>query len=111
VQYYKSRRSDKMAAISAGGSGYTGVRRLWQPGLATRLPFWQEMHMAAVIRLATADDAQAVQGIYAPLVRDTVISFEVEPPSVPVPPHELSVARKSAAWKSALAAGTSLLRL
>jgi L-amino acid N-acyltransferase YncA len=41
------------------------------------------MNMAAVIRLATANDAPAVQGIYAPIVRDTVISFEVEPPSVP----------------------------
>jgi L-amino acid N-acyltransferase YncA len=38
--------------------------------------------MAAVIRLATADDADAVQGIYAPIVRDTAISFEVDPPSV-----------------------------
>ena len=38
--------------------------------------------MAALIRLATADDADPVQGIYAPIVRDTVISFEVDPPSV-----------------------------
>ena len=38
--------------------------------------------MAASIRLATADDAEPVQGIYAPIVRDTVISFEVDPPSV-----------------------------
>lgn len=38
--------------------------------------------MAAVIRLATAHDADGVQGIYAPVVRDTAISFEVEPPSV-----------------------------
>jgi L-amino acid N-acyltransferase YncA len=38
--------------------------------------------MAAAIRLATPQDAEAVQGIYAPIVRDTVISFEVEPPSV-----------------------------
>jgi L-amino acid N-acyltransferase YncA len=38
--------------------------------------------MAAVIRLATAHDAAPVQGIYAPIVRDTVISFEIDPPSV-----------------------------
>lgn len=38
--------------------------------------------MAAVIRLAAAHDAEAVQGIYAPIVRDTVISFELDPPSV-----------------------------
>lgn len=32
------------------------------------------------IRLATAADAPAVHAIYAPIVRDTVISFEIEPP-------------------------------
>jgi L-amino acid N-acyltransferase YncA len=40
------------------------------------------MIMAAAVRLATPEDAAAVQGIYAPIVRDTVISFEVQPPSV-----------------------------
>lgn len=33
------------------------------------------------IRLATAADAPAVHAIYAPVVRDTVISFETEPPT------------------------------
>lgn len=33
------------------------------------------------IRLATSDDAGWIAGIYAPFVRDTVISFELEPPS------------------------------
>jgi L-amino acid N-acyltransferase YncA len=36
----------------------------------------------AIIRLAVPDDAAAVQAIYAPVVRDTAISFEAEPPSV-----------------------------
>ena len=35
-----------------------------------------------MIRLATLDDAAAVAAIYAPYVADTVISFEVAPPSV-----------------------------
>jgi phosphinothricin acetyltransferase len=35
-----------------------------------------------VIRLARAADAEQVQGIYAPIVRDTTISFEVVPPGV-----------------------------
>ncbi len=35
-----------------------------------------------VIRLATPDDAAAVQHIYGPVVRDTVISFEKEVPPV-----------------------------
>ena len=36
----------------------------------------------APIRLATAADADAIAGIYAPFVRDTAISFEWEPPTV-----------------------------
>ncbi len=35
-----------------------------------------------LIRPATPDDAQAVLAIYAPLVRDTAISFELEPPDL-----------------------------
>lgn len=34
----------------------------------------------AVIRLARPGDAGAILGIYAPIVRETPISFEVEPP-------------------------------
>lgn len=34
------------------------------------------------IRLATAADASGVHAIYAPIVRDTAISFEMDPPSV-----------------------------
>jgi len=35
-----------------------------------------------VVRLAEPADAAGVQAIYAPIVRDTAISFEVDPPSV-----------------------------
>ena len=34
------------------------------------------------IRLATEDDAEGMLAIYAPVVRETAISFELEPPSV-----------------------------
>jgi phosphinothricin acetyltransferase len=34
----------------------------------------------AAIRLAAAADAAAVAAVYAPYVRDTVITFEIEPP-------------------------------
>jgi L-amino acid N-acyltransferase YncA len=37
--------------------------------------------MSATIRLATPEDAAAILAIYAPIVRDTAISFEVEPPT------------------------------
>jgi L-amino acid N-acyltransferase YncA len=38
--------------------------------------------MTAQIRLATVDDAPAIQAIYAPYVAETVISFELTPPTV-----------------------------
>jgi phosphinothricin acetyltransferase len=34
------------------------------------------------VRVATGDDAAAIAAIYAPVVRDTPISFELEPPDV-----------------------------
>ncbi len=37
--------------------------------------------MASTIRPATADDAGQILEVYAPIVRHTAISFEVEPPS------------------------------
>lgn len=38
--------------------------------------------MDARIRVATPQDARAVQSIYAPIVAETAVSFELEPPSV-----------------------------
>lgn len=38
--------------------------------------------MPPTIRLATESDADQIQAIYAPIVRDTPISFESEPPSL-----------------------------
>lgn len=35
-----------------------------------------------MIRVATADDAAAVAAIYVPIVRDTTISFELQPPTI-----------------------------
>lgn len=40
------------------------------------------MPSTSIIRLANAKDAAAIQSIYAPVVRETAISFEVKPPSV-----------------------------
>src|SRR5262249_5503534 len=34
------------------------------------------------IRVATTDDAEAIAAIYAPIVADTPVSFEVVPPSI-----------------------------
>lgn len=38
--------------------------------------------MSANIRLATIEDAPAIHAIYAPIVANSVISFEEEPPTV-----------------------------
>jgi L-amino acid N-acyltransferase YncA len=43
-----------------------------------------EQLMPIEIRPATVTDASAIQRIYAPIVLETVISFEYEPPSVEV---------------------------
>jgi phosphinothricin acetyltransferase len=51
--------------------------------------------MPAIIRLAAAADAAPVQAIYAPYVRDTVISFELDPPSVDEMAERI---RKTPAW-------------
>jgi L-amino acid N-acyltransferase YncA len=39
----------------------------------------------AIIRLATERDAEQIAAIYAPNVTDTLISFEVEPPTADDP--------------------------
>jgi len=39
--------------------------------------------MATTIRIATPQDAAAIVDIYAPIVRETAISFELEAPTVP----------------------------
>lgn len=38
--------------------------------------------MTTLLRLACPADAGPIQAIYSPIVRDTVISFEIDPPSV-----------------------------
>ena len=43
--------------------------------------------MSATIRVAFPEDAEAILTIYTPIVRDTAISFEVEPPT-PLEMHE-----------------------
>ena len=38
--------------------------------------------MPPIFRITSERDAEQIQAIYAPIVRDTIISFELEPPSV-----------------------------
>jgi L-amino acid N-acyltransferase YncA len=38
--------------------------------------------MAAIIRMATVDDAQAMLDIYSPIITNTATSFELQPPTV-----------------------------
>jgi L-amino acid N-acyltransferase YncA len=38
--------------------------------------------VSAEIRLAQEDDAESLLAIYAPVVRETTISFEIEPPTI-----------------------------
>src|SRR5688572_27194892 len=43
---------------------------------------WTRAKLAAMIRLALAEDAAAIRAIYAPIVEKTAVSFETEPPSI-----------------------------
>jgi len=52
----------------------------------------------AGLRLATLADAAQVQGIYAPIVRDTFISFEVDVPGVAEMERRIRAALDRHAW-------------
>lgn len=50
------------------------------------------------IRVAQPDDAPAIQAIYAPIVADTIISFELEPPSVDEIRRRIGYTLQSLPW-------------
>ena len=50
------------------------------------------------IRVATPSDAEAVAAIYAPIVRDTTISFELEPPSIEDMRARIDATSRSLPW-------------
>jgi L-amino acid N-acyltransferase YncA len=50
------------------------------------------------IRTARPDDAASIHAIYAPIVRDTTISFELEPPSVDEMRRRISPASAGLPW-------------
>lgn len=50
------------------------------------------------IRLAIADDAPAIAAIYEPIVRDTVISFETEPPDSDEIGHRMTTGMPEYPW-------------
>jgi L-amino acid N-acyltransferase YncA len=52
----------------------------------------------AVLRLASPADAAAILGIYAPNVRETIISFELEPPSVEEMARRIEAGGDRYAW-------------
>jgi len=54
--------------------------------------------MAVVIRLAQASDAEAIHAIYAPVVRSTPISFELEPPPAEEMQRRMSAAIDELPW-------------
>lgn len=54
--------------------------------------------MTRIMRLARADDARAIQAIYAPVVNNTPISFEIIPPSVEEMSQRIEHTLKSFPW-------------
>ena len=56
------------------------------------------MGESRLVRDATVEDAAACAGIYAPYVRDTVVSFEVEPPTAGGMTARIEAALARHAW-------------
>lgn len=54
--------------------------------------------MRNIIRLATEEDAQQILSIYRPLVIDTAITFEVEPPTLGAIQHRITTTLDSLPW-------------
>ena len=57
------------------------------------------------VRLARERDAAAVAAIYAPIVRETVISFEIEPPTASEMAERIATTARRYPWLLASAAG------
>lgn len=55
-------------------------------------------HADALVRDATQADAAACAAIYAPYVRDTAITFELEPPSPDEMAERIAAAARGHAW-------------
>lgn len=58
------------------------MKRLFRAAPSAEAPRYDAPVMAAHLRLATPADAGGVHDIYAPIVCETAISFELEPPTV-----------------------------
>src|SRR5271165_6909402 len=56
------------------------------------------MTSAIRVRVALADDAEEIAAIYAPIVRDTAISFEAAPPSAIEMAERIEKALPSHPW-------------
>jgi phosphinothricin acetyltransferase len=54
--------------------------------------------MTATIRVATPEDAAAMLTIYAPIVRDTAISFEADPPTLAEMQHRIAQTLRHLPW-------------
>ncbi|HEY2629080.1 MAG TPA: arsinothricin resistance N-acetyltransferase ArsN1 family B [Usitatibacter sp.] len=56
------------------------------------------MSANGTLRLATPDDAASVHGIYAPIVRDTFISFEIDPPTTDEVARRIAATLRKHPW-------------
>ena len=63
------------------------------------------MHDATVVRDAMPTDAAACAAIYAPYVRDTAVSFELEPPTADEVGARIAAAQVEHAWLVAVRDG------
>jgi L-amino acid N-acyltransferase YncA len=64
--------------------------------------------MSIVIRLAAEADADQIRAIYAPFVRDTAVSFELEPPSIEEMRMRISKTLRQHPWLACVSGETVL---
>lgn len=67
-------------------------------------PAWGRL----TVRAATADDAAAVAAIYGPVVADTAISFEIDPPTAEEVARRIAAGSSTHPWLVAEAGGEVL---
>ncbi len=63
-----------------------------------RRPQERETDSSATIRVAHADDAGQLLALYAPVVQESIISFEIEPPDLEEMKRRIEVASEEFPW-------------
>jgi phosphinothricin acetyltransferase len=70
--------------------------------IVTKMSKVQPADLKVTLRVASVEDAEPISAIYAPIVRDTAISFETEPPSAGAMAERIEITQQRYPWLVAL---------